>query len=64
VTSKLLAGPFRGDTAPAAGRLPSSDRTWKARGFDFNISAGVRLVVTGLVIIAMIVAASGRRATG
>jgi ribose transport system permease protein len=29
----------------------------------FNVSAGVRLVVTGLVIIAVIVAASGRRAT-
>src|SRR5437763_1440367 len=29
----------------------------------FNVSAGVRLVVTGLVIIAVIVAASGRPAT-
>ena len=29
----------------------------------FNVSAGVRLVVTGLVIIAVIVAASGRPST-
>jgi ribose transport system permease protein len=29
----------------------------------FNVSAGVRLVVTGLVIIAVIIAASGRRVT-